>query len=117
MISGEPGGTCSGSFCHSQRIDYSLNSQVVELSPAQAFEDLVAATEADEGDCAPEVSDPSDANFWRVVPGQPNLGSLMCRLKFDEATSYRMPRNLDPWSPDAINIIETWIENGAPTGG
>ncbi len=83
-----------------------LNLSSVEL----AYANLVGAN--GEG-----VSANGNANFRRVLPGEPDESYIILKLEGDARAGSQMPLGRAPLSQDQINMVRDWIANGAPAGG
>ncbi len=49
-----------------------------------------------------------------VYPGDPSLSNLLVLIKHESSPEIWMPYHRQQISPNKIQIIENWIENGAP---
>jgi hypothetical protein len=61
------------------------------------------------------VASPRDANLIRVIPGNPDGSFMIQKLEGTQTLGDRMPQG-GPYLPQStIDVICTWIQNGAPT--
>ena len=112
LIPGETGGGCAGSSCHSSDKPESLNLTLLG-SPGIVGPEILGPTEGTSGACTPDSSDSSDPLRWRIVPGDPEGGSLPCRLKSTNV-AVSMPYYGVHWSDGGLEMLELWIAAGAP---
>jgi hypothetical protein len=96
---------CGGGACHIGTGDPQLLGGALDLSPAQA------------GPCTINVSAQQDPMRMRVVPGQPDMSYLLCKVdpSCSSLVGSRMPIGA-PLSSDDVALLRAWIQQGA-TGG
>jgi len=65
----------------------------------------------------PTFQKPSETPRWRVLPGEPDSSYLLDKIRVDPPKSgSRMPLNGPPFLSQAdIELIQRWIEDGAPS--
>lgn len=83
-----------------------LNLQTAEL----AYANLVGAN--GEG-----VNANGNANFKRVLPGNPDESYIILKLEGDARAGSQMPLNETPLTQTQIDMVRDWIANGAPATG
>lgn len=71
------------------------------LSSGQAYNNLVGVVAT------------GNSSFNRVTPGDPDNSYLVMKLRGDSRAGSRMPLGRTPLSNDVINLIVTWINEGA----
>jgi len=56
--------------------------------------------------------------FFRVTPGKPEVSYLMHKLLGTQdavgGRGTQMPRGMDPWTEEQLNLVREWILAGAP---
>lgn len=83
-----------------------MNLQTVEL----AYANLVGAN--GEG-----ITANGNANFKRVLPGDPDASYIILKLEGDTRAGNQMPLNETPLTPAQVDMVRDWIANGAPASG
>ena len=61
------------------------------------------------------VASPRDPNLIRVIPGNPDGSFIVQKLEGTQTLGDRMPQGGPYLSQSTIDVICTWIQNGAPT--
>jgi hypothetical protein len=61
------------------------------------------------------VASPRDPNLIRVIPGNPDASFIIQKLEGTQTLGDRMPDGGPYLSQSMIDVICTWIQNGAPT--
>lgn len=89
---------CALSGCHAG----SNPQQGMNLSPGQAYENIV------------NVASRERPDLLRIDPGNPEDSYLLKKIRGDsDIVGSRMPLGRAPLSSEEIDLIRTWIEEGA----
>jgi len=68
-----------------------------------SYEALMAGTKPQNGEQRGEI----------IIPGDPASSTLMVLVEGRADPSIRMPHGKEPLKPEDINVLRTWIEQGA----
>lgn len=66
----------------------------------------------------PAEGEEQEFDFFRVTPGVPEVSYLLHKLlgtqRVVNGSGGQMPRGLDPWTEEQIDLLRQWILAGAP---